>query len=188
MAKKDQLLQVKIADPFGLALRTIAEKKTVTPAELLRRAAYAMVRLDAAGGEVPLDMDIVQQRVAMPEPDKIFTAVAEEQARYGAERRVERPIGHVRTDRHRLVTYSDDNFTAICGHPAKELLGKRISAVLHGPATEPEVVRAMRLAMAASVPFEGVITNYDAAGQTYHAHVRIVPTPEGFEGMSQRLD
>jgi PAS domain S-box-containing protein len=95
--------------------------------------------------------------------------------------------GRVETDHERRVVAVNDAFVSMCGHSREYLMGKRLSEVLQGPFTEPEVVEVVRKALDARRGISVEITNHNAHGDGYRVRLSIAPTATGFEGETELI-
>lgn len=91
-AKKTGLIGVRLPASDAEKLHKIASKKKSEAAELLRRAAYAIIEYYDANGDVPLEMAVTQRalhpRVLYSAGDVEALAAAEEKAPYSATQRL----------------------------------------------------------------------------------------------------
>ncbi|HSI47469.1 MAG TPA: PAS domain-containing protein [Ideonella sp.] len=78
------------------------------------------------------------------------------------------------TDAQSKVTYANAAFEAMSGYSAADMLG-RSSGILQGPQTDAQVVRTIRRAVAAALPFHGELLNYRKDGQPFWNELSITP-------------
>ncbi len=152
----------------------IYEKYGVTNSQMLEDALNALCDYVDAAGKYDRRMVMVAAEEAQ---------AAEGAGAYGKTALV----GHVQTDKDRKVTSVDAGFSAICGHPLNEIIGRSLGAVLQGPETEPGAVAKLRAALDKRKPVRVQITNHHKDGRNYTVDLSITPTDTGFSGEARLI-
>jgi len=83
--------------------------------------------------------------------------------------------GIVITDTQERVVYVNAAYERICGYTLKELLGRRVAEVLHGPGTDADTKRRIRAAINAEETAVAEILNYHKSGTPYWIETQIAP-------------
>ncbi len=78
-------------------------------------------------------------------------------------------------DPNRLITWVNAGFTFLSGYQLDEVAGKDLCEVLHGPNTDPDVVKVIEDRLKAEKRVEGEILNYRKSGIPYWVHFEISP-------------
>lgn len=114
--------------------------------------------------------------------DELRTSVATLRLRESALAAVSQ--GVLITGPDRRTTYVNRAFEVITGYSAAEMAG-RSCAVLQGPDTSAETVRALREALLAARPFQGELLNYRKDGSAFWNELSITPVLDAQGVLSQ---
>jgi len=87
--------------------------------------------------------------------------------------------GVLLADRAWRIEWVNESFTRMTGYGLDEIKGRRPSAFLAGPATDPVELRAMEAADAAGRPYKGEVLNYAKDGHAYWIELEIQPLRDG---------
>ena len=85
------------------------------------------------------------------------------------------PEGMVVSGADGLVQWVNPAFSAMCGYPLEELLGKNLGPILQGTGTDRATADRMRQAVRAYRPCRETILNYHKNGTPYWVEVAITP-------------
>lgn len=83
--------------------------------------------------------------------------------------------GVIITDAQGCIEWVNEGFTRISGYVLEEMQGKKPGDVLQGPQTDPLTIAQLRSALAAGVPFNQEIYNYNKDGRGYWVALSIAP-------------
>jgi len=83
--------------------------------------------------------------------------------------------GVVITDREGHVEWVNAGFERLTGYTLAEVVGRKPGEVLHGPATDPATVAAMRAAFDRGASFEVEILNFAKDGHAYWINLSVDP-------------
>ncbi len=89
--------------------------------------------------------------------------------------------GLVLADSNGRVVGVNAAFTAMCGYPAEQIVGRKPGALLQGPATCPKTARRMSDAVHSGRECQEEILNYHRNGSPYWVRIAITPlrSPSG---------
>lgn len=79
------------------------------------------------------------------------------------------------TDEAGLIEWVNPSFLRITGYTLEEVIGRSPGSFLHGPETDPEVVRYMRRQLRAGQGFRTDILNYGKGGRRYWIDMQVQP-------------
>ncbi|MEG4167484.1 MULTISPECIES: PAS domain S-box protein [unclassified Microcoleus] len=83
--------------------------------------------------------------------------------------------GVIITDAQGCIEWVNEGFTRISGYVLAEMQGKKPGDVLQGAQTDPLTIAQLRSALAAGVPFNQEIYNYNKDGKGYWVALSIAP-------------
>lgn len=160
-------------DDWELCSRTLATERVAAPelrpAIRIRRADGAIAVMEmsvahiATGGVVGALHDVTAQRRAQAELAKL-SLVASSTDNFV-----------VITDRRGCTEWVNHAFTARTGYTLEDLRGRKPGAVLQGPDSDPETVRAIGQAIRDGRSIEAELINYTRDGEPYWVQVQITP-------------
>ncbi len=81
----------------------------------------------------------------------------------------------VLTDRQGYILGVNEAFTAMCGHLASDVIGRKPGHFLRGPETCPKASEALSSAIREGREVEQAMINYHRNGSAYHVHIRLIP-------------
>jgi len=79
------------------------------------------------------------------------------------------------TDAEEKIQWVNDAFTQMTGFELNEIMGKKPSAFLQGPETNPEIVSYMRRKISKNQTFQCDIINYSKLGKKYWTNIKCQP-------------